>query len=67
MVTVTPGKGGPPDRERVPISDLAEDLAEILSSELGLSVPDRTGLKGLFDLKLEWTPDESQPRGRETA
>jgi bla regulator protein blaR1 len=45
--------------QRVPISD----LAEILSGELGLSVLDRTGLKGFFDLNLEWTPDESQPRG----
>jgi len=45
--------------QRVPISD----LAEILSGELGFSVLDRTGLTGLYDLKLEWTPDESQPRG----
>jgi uncharacterized protein (TIGR03435 family) len=45
--------------QRVPISD----LAEILSGELGLSVLDRTGLKGFFDLKLEWIPDESQLRG----
>ena len=45
--------------QRVPISD----LAEILSGELGLTVLDRTGLKGFFDLKLEWTPDESQLRG----
>jgi bla regulator protein BlaR1 len=45
--------------QRVPISD----LAEILSGELGLSVLDRTGLKGFFDLNLEWTPDESQVRG----
>jgi len=39
------------------------ELAELLSAELGISVIDRTGLKGFYDLKLEWTPDETQPRG----
>jgi uncharacterized protein (TIGR03435 family) len=45
--------------QSVPISD----LAEILSGEIGFSVLERTGLSGLYDLKLEWTPDRSQTRG----
>lgn len=30
------------------------DLAQILSDQLGRSILDRTGLKGAYDLKLEW-------------
>jgi uncharacterized protein (TIGR03435 family) len=44
--------------QRVPISE----LADLLSVELGISVIDRTGLKGFYDLRLEWTPDGTQPR-----
>jgi uncharacterized protein (TIGR03435 family) len=36
-------------------------LAAILSHQLGRMVLDRTGLKGNYDLKLQWTPDEIQP------
>jgi len=38
-------------------------LADALSGRLGRPVVDSTGVKGVFDIKLEWTPDESQPRG----
>jgi len=32
-------------------------LAEILAGRLGRPVVDLTGIKGVFDLKLSWTPD----------
>lgn len=35
-------------------------LAELLASFLGRTVIDKTGLKGAFDMKLEWVPDENQ-------
>jgi uncharacterized protein (TIGR03435 family) len=39
----------------------AEMLAKVLSNQLGHSVQDQTGLKGVFDFKLEWEPDTSAP------
>jgi len=36
-------------------------FADILSRQLGRKVLDRTGIKGNYDFKLQWTPDESQP------
>jgi uncharacterized protein (TIGR03435 family) len=36
-------------------------LARSLSLALGRQVLDRTMLKGLYDISLEWTPDISQP------
>jgi uncharacterized protein (TIGR03435 family) len=42
------------------IEAVAMDMAIIvqaLSSSLGGTVVDNTGLKGLYDIKLEWTPD----------
>lgn len=36
-------------------------LAGMLSNALGQTVADGTGVKGFFDVNLEWTPDESQP------
>lgn len=36
-------------------------LAEILSHQLGRQVVDHTELKGNYDFKLQWTPDENQP------
>ena len=37
-------------------------LAMALSQQLGRPIVDKTGLQGLYDLKLQWTPD-SQPSG----
>jgi uncharacterized protein (TIGR03435 family) len=36
-------------------------LVEQLSRTLGRNVIDKTGLTGKYDVKLNWTPDESQP------
>lgn len=70
--TPDPQKGppqGPPRRNRtmrmfrgqlsgrgVPLSLLAEQL----STQVGRPVVDKTGLKGLYDFTLQWTPDQSQ-------
>ena len=35
-------------------------IAETLSRFAGRLVVDRTGLEGLFDVKLQWTPDTSR-------
>jgi uncharacterized protein (TIGR03435 family) len=35
-------------------------LADVLSRMVGSPVADMTGLKGKYDLTLEWTPDEGQ-------
>lgn len=35
-----------------------QQLADFFSRQLGQPVQDSTGLMGVFDLKLEWTPDE---------
>jgi uncharacterized protein (TIGR03435 family) len=40
-----------------------EMLTRTLSSQLGRTVIDRTGLKGNFDFKLTWTPDPGQSAG----
>lgn len=36
------------------------NLADLLSRQLGRVVLDKTGLTGLYDFELKWTPDESQ-------
>ena len=38
-------------------------LAEALARRVGRSVIDKTGLTGTYNVKLEWTPDESQAPG----
>ncbi len=40
-------------------------LAEVLSFILNRTVLDQTGLKGNFDMQLDWTPDDGQFRGAE--
>jgi len=37
-----------------------ERLAMILSQQLGRTVMDQTGLKGNYDVTLNWAPDETQ-------
>jgi uncharacterized protein (TIGR03435 family) len=66
------GPGGPPNGPqprhsirmgRGELSIDAERLdmfAEVLSHQLGLTVVNKTGLKGNYDFKLKWTPDESE-------
>jgi uncharacterized protein (TIGR03435 family) len=37
----------------------AEMLAKVLADQLGRTVKDATGLKGVFDFRLEWSPDQN--------
>lgn len=37
----------------------AEMLANVLGQQLGRTVEDQTGLKGVFDFKLEWQPEST--------
>ncbi len=47
--------------ERVGIKQLADMLAFVM----GRVVTDNTGLKGNYNIKLDWTPDDFQGRGAE--
>ncbi len=38
-----------------------ERVAAFLSDTLGCKVIDKTGIKGLYDINLKWTPDPNQP------
>lgn len=40
------------------------DLAGLLSRQLDQPVQDQTGLSGVFDLSLEWSPDQTQADDR---
>lgn len=42
------------------VANPVSSLAPLLSRTLGRTVVDETGLKGNFDIELEWTPDETQ-------
>jgi uncharacterized protein (TIGR03435 family) len=42
--------------QAIPISN----LARLLSRQLGLTIVDKTGLTGRYDIKLQWDPDESR-------
>jgi uncharacterized protein (TIGR03435 family) len=42
---------------------LMEMVATVLSNQLGRPVLDKTGLKGKYDFKLEFTPDPGQAAG----
>lgn len=37
------------------------DLARVLSGQVGRTVEDRTGLKGAYSVRLNWTPRDSPP------
>jgi uncharacterized protein (TIGR03435 family) len=39
------------------------ELADVLSGSLDRTVLDRTGIQGVFDIELEWTPDVGQQGG----
>jgi uncharacterized protein (TIGR03435 family) len=41
-------------------------LTQLLSNALGRTVVDKTGLKGNFEFKLEWTPDGFLQRNSES-
>lgn len=41
---------------RIPVANLAQPLGRLL----GRTVVDKTSLTGRFDVKVEWTPDETQ-------
>ena len=38
-----------------------EMLARVLSQQLGRTVTDKTGLTGIYDYALQWTPDDAPP------
>jgi len=46
-----------------PVSNLTETLSQLL----GRPVLDKTGLTGVYDFTLEWTPDEAHVRSDENA
>src|SRR5208282_231631 len=52
MMTMGPGQL---TGQGVPITFLVQQL----SQQLGRTVLDQTGLKGIYDLTLKWTPDQS--------
>jgi len=39
----------------------ADTIAQLATSSLGRVVLDRTGLRGLYDFDLEWSPDQTSP------
>ncbi len=45
--------------QRVPLERIAREL----STYAGRPVQDRTGLTGVFDFELRWTPDQVEARG----
>lgn len=40
-----------------------ENLAHVLSEQLGRTIIDKTGLAGTYDYTLNWTPDDAPPMG----
>jgi uncharacterized protein (TIGR03435 family) len=51
--------GGPGEIDSTAMK--VENLAHILSSQLGRTVLDKTGLTGNYDFTLKWTPDATEP------
>jgi uncharacterized protein (TIGR03435 family) len=58
-----PGMGGPPGHFMMRNGSMAE-FAQLMQGSMDRPVIDRTGLKERYDLKLNWTPDETQFGGR---
>jgi uncharacterized protein (TIGR03435 family) len=58
-----PGMGGPPGRYMMRNGSMGE-FAQSMQGILDRPVIDQTELKDRYDLKLNWTPDESQYGGR---
>ena len=58
-----PGLGGPPGRYMMRNGSM-EEFAQLMQGTLDRPVIDQTGLKDRYDLKLNWTPDETQYGGR---
>jgi uncharacterized protein (TIGR03435 family) len=58
-----PGMGGPPGRYMMRNGSM-EEFAQLMQGTLDRPVIDQTGLMDRYDLKLNWTPDESQYGGR---
>jgi bla regulator protein blaR1 len=62
----TDGEGPQIMRSRAKITLKRADLpmmAVLLSQILGRTVVDKTGLKGNYDVTLEWTPEDAQSQG----
>jgi bla regulator protein BlaR1 len=61
------GKGGPNIRTgRNQFTAIGADMGMVirgLSNIVGRTVVDETGLKGIFDMKMEWTPDNQAADG----
>jgi len=58
-----PGMGGPPGTMMMRNGSM-EEFAQVMQGVLDRPVLDETGLKDRYDLKLRWTPDETQYGGR---
>jgi uncharacterized protein (TIGR03435 family) len=67
LVANPEGKGGPNIRTgRNQFSAVGADMGMViraLSNIVGRTVVDETGLKGIFDMKMEWTPDHQGAEG----
>jgi uncharacterized protein (TIGR03435 family) len=58
------GKGSKTSNSRgniVAINTTMDHFAEILARQLDLPVVNRSGLEGVYNLRLQWTPDSAKP------
>jgi uncharacterized protein (TIGR03435 family) len=51
--------------QKISMSQFADLLTQIAPREIDRPVIDRTGLKGVFDIALDWTPENQRPQGSE--
>jgi len=49
--------------QKISMPEFADLLTLVGQSELGRPVIDQTGLKGAFDIELNWTPENPRPAG----